>query len=180
MTTTLRSAESVTSLTANYRNNVDGPNKPQWAMNHTIRRTYTHGTGAGQATTPLYAKRTVAVAVDGDTPTVDVLDLSGTALKDVYGNNVALTEIHEIIIENTGGVELLVGGGTDGAGAAAALLWGPDNAAVIIPLAPGDHIKRTFRSAGGLGVVAATSDALAVTNVDEETAGAYTISILGN
>lgn len=182
MSTTLRRAESVTQLTATYVNNIDGPQKPTWPMEHKIRKSYSHGTGAAQAAVPFYDERPVAAATAGtpDVPTIDALDLSGSTLKDAFGNNLALTELHELLIENTGSVPLEVGGGSDGAGAAAVPIFGTGTEANLLTIPPGGHIKLCWPTAGGLGVTATSADILSIINNDTSDAGAYKISLLGN
>jgi hypothetical protein len=173
MATTLYAYKSITKIGWTVKNAVDSGSTPD-KREHTITKTFTEGVGANQAQNVAHKIGTV-----GTSATV-ALDLSGTALQTAFGVNIAMTEIKELLFENTGTVPLLLGGGSDGAGAAAVPLFGTGTEAVVISVPAGGHVKLSSPTAGGVPVTATSADILGIENTDGATAGAYKLTIAYN
>jgi hypothetical protein len=128
----------------------------------------TSGVGANQSDIEFTDQRTVASGATDD------LDLTGTALKDAYGTNIALVKVKAVLIEaaaaNT--TNLTVGNAT-----APFVGWFGAGTHTIV-LKPGDFFMIASPGLAGWGVTATTADILRVTNAAGASAN-YTIIVIG-
>lgn len=129
---------------------------------------YANGTGANQAQAIFSDSRTITGSG------TDNLDLSGS-LTDALGATVALTAVKELVIANTGTVQIRVGKKiTNG-------FAGPFDqtaGALGIIVEAGGVLRLSNPSAAGWAVTAATADLLSVENL-AGTAAAYDVIIVG-
>jgi len=134
---------------------------------YTKQNTYTQGSGNNQIGIQFNDERTLSAGAN------EVLDFSGTMLQDDFGNNIALTKIKELLIENeslTG--TLSVGGGTSN------LVLDVDHATVTNVIQPGGRMH-IVNPLAGWTVTATTGDLLKITNGDGSNATTYKIVVLG-
>jgi hypothetical protein len=131
------------------------------------QNTYTSGTANNQINQEWDDARTLSASAN------EVLDLNGTALKDDYGDNLALTKIKELVIENTSATGTLsVGGGTSN------LVADVDYSVVTKTIPPKGRIAISNPLAGWT-VTPTTGDLLKITNGDGSNATTYNIAIIG-
>ena len=114
----LNSAALVMRMNTDYRKN-DESNISTPSDVSTIERLpkWTDGTGNGKADTRHVVELSIAA---GATTTLDLVG----GVTDTYGNTLTFTKVKGLIVDNqSANANIRVGGGSDGAGTNAALLW---------------------------------------------------------
>jgi hypothetical protein len=136
---------------------------------------FSNGTGAGQANLLFVDERTLASAANDD------LDLNGTALKTVYGVDIAATTLVGAVIINApklasaapNTTNLTIGGGTS---PITTFMGG--TTPTFGPLRPGAYLSFGCDAVGGFGaIVAGTADILRISN-SAGAAATYQIALL--
>jgi hypothetical protein len=127
------------------------------------------GTGANQADRIFSDQRTIAASSNDD------LDLNGTALQDVLGENLALLRIKVLAVYAAAGNTnvLVMGGGTN---PVTTILGGTTP---TLNIRPGGMVLLTAPDATGFAVTAATADILRFTNGGAGTTVTYDVVIIG-
>lgn len=129
---------------------------------------FTNGIGDDQGNEMFHDERTLAASATED------LDLSGTALQNVFGDNIALTEMKVLIVEalstNTNNVEV----SRPASNGVPFLAAAGDK----VSLGPGDFF--VFVRRAGVTVTAGTGDLITFTNSAGSTEVKYRVIILGN
>lgn len=133
------------------------------------KTTLANGTGNNQINTVFSDRRTLAASANED------LDLSGTALQDTFGANLALTKVKAILIKaaatNTNNV-VVKPGASNG-------FTGPFGAATHTQSIPPGGVWMVSAPLAGWTVTAATADLLNVANSSSGTSVTYEIAIVG-
>lgn len=131
---------------------------------------FTDGEAANEAEVAFTDQRTLAASANEE------LDLSGTAIQDAFGTDVAFTSIKCMIIKaatgNTNNV--LVGG----AAANAWSTWASDDTDEVI-VVPGGTLCLIAPDAAGYAVTAGTGDLLRIENSSGGTSVTYDITLIG-
>jgi hypothetical protein len=132
---------------------------------------FTDGESANQAEVMFRDTRTLAASASEE------LDLSGTALQDAFGNNIAFTSVKAMIVEAASGNtnDVLVGG----TGSAAQWSTWASNVSDVVVVEPGGTFVIMSPSAAGYVVTATTADLLLITNSSSGTSVDYTITLIG-
>lgn len=144
------------------------PLRWQSAINHFL--SITGGTAANQVDRTFSQTRTLAASANED------LDLSGTALLNVFNVALAFARVRAIILfaapGNTNNV--VMGGASSNA------FVGPFGAAThTLAVAPGNFVQLTNGTTTGWPVTAGTGDLLRIANGGSGTPVTYTLTILG-
>lgn len=131
---------------------------------------FTDGESANQAEVMFRDERTLAASANEE------LDLSGTALQDAFGNNIAFTAIKYMIIKAASGNtnDVLVGGAAVNAWST----WASDDTDEVI-VVPGGTFCLIAPDAAGYVVTAGTGDLLRLENSSSGTSVTYTITLVG-
>lgn len=128
------------------------------------------GEAINQAEVAYAAQRTLTASSNEE------LDLSGTALQDEFGNNIAFTSVKVMIVKaaltNTNNV--LVGG----AAANAWSTWASDATDEVV-VVPGGTLVLIAPTAAGYAVTAGTGDLLRVENSAGGTSVTYNLTLIG-
>lgn len=131
---------------------------------------FTNGEGANQAEVAFTDQRTLSASSSEE------LDLSGTALQDAFGIDVAFTSIKVMIITaasaNTN--DVLVGGAASNAWST----WA-SNATDEVIIVPGGTLALIAPDAAGYVVAAGTGDLLRIENSSSGTSVTYDITLIG-
>ena len=128
----------------------------------------TNGTAAEMADQCVMAERTITASANDD------LDLSGTSLQNVFGQNVAFVKVKCIIVESlsTNTTNITVG-------AATAPFQGPFGATThTLVLTPGDFFLIAKKALAGWAVTPTTADILRIANAAGASA-TYRVIIVG-
>lgn len=139
-------------------------------VNSTDTTSFTDGEAINQAEVAFTDTRTLAASANEE------LDLSGTALADAFGVDVAFTSIKVMIITaasaNTNNV--LVGGAASNAWST----WASDDTDEIVVL-PGGTMVLIAPTAAGYAVTAGSGDLLRLENSSSGTSVTYNITLIG-
>jgi hypothetical protein len=131
--------------------------------------TFTSGTGSGQADLMWSDERTIAASG------TDSLDLTGTAIKDVFGNGLAFVKVKAILVKAAAGNtnNVVVGG------AGSNTFVGPFADATDKAVVPPGGQAIFIAPAAGWTVTATTGDLLLIANSGGTTGVTYDILIVG-
>lgn len=131
---------------------------------------FTDGESANQAEVMFRDTRTLSASANEE------LDLSGTALQDAFGIDIAFTSIKAMVIEASSGNtnNVLVGG----AAANAWSTWASDDTDEVI-VVPGGTLCLIAPNAAGYVVTAGTGDLLRLENSSGGTSITYTLTLIG-
>lgn len=143
-----------------------------YKLDLTKRYTWTNGSGAGKVNKEFDDERTLAASA------TETLDLSGSAIQDAQGVNLAFAKIKAlIIIADPGNTnDVVVGNGTN------PVVGGPFGAdgTNTISLAPRDAMVFMSQSANGfMAVTNSTADGLKIANSGGTTGVTYRLIIVG-
>lgn len=141
-------------------------------LSKTLGASLAQGTGAGQADVVYWAERTLAASTNED------LDLTGTALQDPLGTNIALARIKAFIIGAAAGNANNVVVGNAASNGVAGLFGAVTHTAIVRPGAVVCWICG-LADATGYAITAGTADLLRVANSAGGTSVTYDIVIIG-